>query len=99
MKKKRQPGSQRSSTRAIGSRAERRALWHYRLRGYRILATNVWVGGYELDLVVRRGRSVVFVEVKSKRGPNRGDPLVDPRTHANRSTSRAAVPPSGAMTP
>src|SRR5438552_10510794 len=48
------------------SRAERRALWHYRLRGYRILATNAWVGGYELDLVVRRGRSVVFAEVDRK---------------------------------
>ena len=75
MRKKRPPVSPRSSTRAIGSRAERRALWHYRLRGYRILATNAWVGGYELDLVVRRGRTVVFVEVKSKRGEKRGDPL------------------------
>ena len=24
---------------------ERRALWHYRLRGYRILGTNVRAGG------------------------------------------------------
>ena len=76
MKKKPQRGSrQRSSTRAIGTRAERRALWHYRLRGYRVLATNVWVGGYELDLVLQRGRLIVFCEVKAKRGADRGDPL------------------------
>ncbi len=56
------------STRAAGARAERRALSWYRLRGWRILATNVWVGGYELDLIVRRGRRVAFVEVKAKTG-------------------------------
>lgn len=76
MKKKPPPGSPRpSNTRAIGTRAERRALRHYRLRGYRALATNLWIGGYELDLVLQRGRTIVFCEVKAKRGPDRGDPL------------------------
>ena len=55
--------------------SEQKALRHYRLRCYRILGTNVWIGGYELDLVVRRGRKVVFVEVKSKSGDRVGDPL------------------------
>jgi putative endonuclease len=54
---------------------ERRAARHYRLRGYRILDTNVWAGGYELDLIVRRGRKLVFVEVKGKTGSGFGDPL------------------------
>jgi len=76
VKKKPPPGSPRPfNTRAIGSRAERRALKHYRLRGYRVLATNLWIGGYELDLVLRRGRLIVFCEVKAKRGADRGDPL------------------------
>jgi putative endonuclease len=35
----------------------------------------VWAGGYELDLVVRRGRVLAFVEVKSKAGGGFGDPL------------------------
>ena len=48
---------------------------HYRLRGYRVLATNVWIGGYELDVVARRGRTIVFCEVKAKRGAEAGDPL------------------------
>ena len=54
---------------------ERRAARHYRLRGYRILGTNVWAGGYELDLIARRGRRLVFCEVKGKTGSGYGDPL------------------------
>jgi putative endonuclease len=50
-------------------------MWWYRLRGWRILGTNVWIGGYELDLVVRRGRALRFVEVKEKTGERFGDPL------------------------
>ena len=57
------------------NRGERRALRHYRLRGYRLLAANARVGRYELDLVLRRGRRVVVVEVKAKRGSDYGDPL------------------------
>ena len=57
-----------------GQRAERRALRHYRLRGYRILAANVWIAGYELDLIARRGRRLVFCEVKSKSGTGFGTP-------------------------
>jgi putative endonuclease len=63
------------STSARGRRAERRVAWHYRLRGYRILGRNVRAGGVELDLIVRRGRRVVFCEVKLKEGPGFGDPL------------------------
>lgn len=47
---------------------ERRAYWHYRLRGYRILGTNVRAGRNEIDLIVRRGRELTFVEVKQRRG-------------------------------
>ena len=76
MKKKPPPGSRpRSNTRAIGTRAEQRARRHYRLRGYRVLATNLWIGGYELDLVLQRGRLIVFCEVKAKRGAELGDPF------------------------
>jgi putative endonuclease len=62
------------STRSAGAAVERRAVRHYRLRGYRVLARNVWAGGYELDLVVRRGRRLVFVEVKGKGGNLFGGP-------------------------
>ena len=64
-----------TSTTERGHAAERRVAWRYRLRGYRLLARNVRAGGVELDLIARRGRRVVFVEVKEKRGPRYGDPL------------------------
>lgn len=54
---------------------ERRALLHYRLRGYRLVEANARAGGYELDLVLRRGRRLLVVEVKEKRGAGFGDPL------------------------
>lgn len=57
-----------------GAEAERRARRHYRLRAYRVLAENVWAGGNELDLVVRRGRQLVFCEVKEKLAESFGDP-------------------------
>jgi putative endonuclease len=39
-----------------------------------VLATNVWLAGSELDVVARRGRELVFCEVKSKSGTGFGDP-------------------------
>jgi putative endonuclease len=63
------------STVAAGRAGERRVAWRYRLRGYRVLARNVRAGGVELDLIVRRGRRLVFCEVKLKQGPRYGDPL------------------------
>lgn len=57
------------------NRGERWALRHYRLRGYRLVDANARVGRYELDLVLRRGQSLVFVEVKEKAGSAFGNPL------------------------
>jgi putative endonuclease len=39
-----------------------------------VLGANVWCGGYELDLIVRRGRRLVFCEIKSKAGSRYGLP-------------------------
>ncbi len=73
-----------------GRRAERRAALHYRLRGYRILARNAWAGAYELDLVVRRGRRLVFCEVKEKTGTRFGDPVEMVTDEKQRRVRRAA---------
>ena len=54
---------------------ERRALLHYRLRGYRLLEANARAGPYELDLVLRRGRTVLVAEVKEKSGDGFGHPF------------------------
>jgi putative endonuclease len=64
-------------------------LW-YRLRGWRILGANVWAGGNELDLIVRRGRVLRFVEVKEKGGDGYGDPLEMVTAEKQRRIRRAA---------
>ena len=72
------------------NRAERRAAWHYRLRGYRILGTNVWAGGNEVDVIARRGRRLVFCEVKEKTGTRFGAPTEMVGAEKQRRVRRAA---------
>lgn len=59
--------------RALGLAGERRARWFYRLRAYRIVGRNVRLHGGELDLIVRRGRALVFVEVKTRQSITAGE--------------------------
>jgi putative endonuclease len=54
------------NSRELGRRGERRAAWFYRLRGYRIVARTVRLRHGEIDLIARRGRMLVFVEVKTR---------------------------------
>lgn len=49
-----------------GRRAETVAAWWLRLKGYRVLARRYRTPAGEIDLIVRRGRRVVFVEVKER---------------------------------
>lgn len=65
-------------------------LRHYRLRGWKLLGRNVWIGGNELDLVLRRGRQLVFVEVKAKEGARYGDPFEMVTEEKQRRLRRAA---------
>src|SRR4051812_29959048 len=57
--------STRSHTRGLNNGERRAARW-YRLRGWRVLGANVRAGGNELDLIVRRGRTLRFVEGKER---------------------------------
>jgi putative endonuclease len=79
-----------SSSRARGAEAERRARRFYRLRGYRVLGENVWAAGNELDLIVRRGRRLVFCEVKTKLGEGYGEPAEMVSIEKQRRLRRAA---------
>jgi putative endonuclease len=56
----------------LGPLGERRAAWFYRLRGYAIVARNARFRGGEIDLIVRRGRTLVFVEVKTRQSLTAG---------------------------
>jgi putative endonuclease len=50
----------------------------------------VWIGGNELDLIVRRGRTLGFVEVKAKSDARHGDPFEMVGPEKQRRLRRAA---------
>lgn len=50
-----------------GRRGETLAAWYLRLKGWRVLARRVQTPRGEVDLIARRGRVVIFVEVKWRR--------------------------------
>ncbi len=54
-------------TLSAGRRGEQSAADYLSARGYRILDRNWRAGRYELDIVARRGDTIHFVEVKSRR--------------------------------
>ena len=70
---------------------ERIAARHYRLRGFRILGTNVVAGGNELDLIARRGGRLVFVEVKERSGAAFGGGVAAVNGEKRRRVRRAAA--------
>ena len=53
--------------RELGRFGEERAARYLRLRGYRIMETNYSCRLGEIDLIARRGRYIVFVEVKLRK--------------------------------
>ncbi|MBU0743455.1 YraN family protein, partial [bacterium] len=65
----------------LGRLGESLARLYYEYEGYGVLATRFRVREGELDLVVRRGPDLAFVEVKTRRGEACGVPAaaVTPR--------------------
>ncbi|HEY8190718.1 MAG TPA: YraN family protein [Micavibrio sp.] len=49
-----------------GLRAESFAAWFLRLKGYRIVERRVKTPVGEIDLIARRGKALIFVEVKGR---------------------------------
>ncbi|MGB8842956.1 MAG: YraN family protein [Aliidongia sp.] len=50
-----------------GRRAEFLCGWLLRLKGYRIVARHWKSSSGEIDIIARRGRQLVFIEVKARR--------------------------------
>ena len=75
----------------LGAAGERLAADYLRIRGYQVLARNVREGHAEVDLVVRIGRTVAFVEVKTRTGPGYGHPLESITSAKRREVERVAA--------
>lgn len=61
-----------------GRGAERVALVWLMMRGYRPLARRYAAAGGEIDLVMRRGRTISFVEVKARGTMDAARTSIDP---------------------
>ena len=78
----------RRATERRGRAAEWRALLALMLKGYRPLARRHAAAGGEIDLILRRGGTVVFVEVKARPTATAAQEAIDARKR--RRFSRAA---------
>ncbi|MGD8239604.1 MAG: YraN family protein [Armatimonadota bacterium] len=81
----------RRSTRETGDIAEKHARRVMKQHGYRILETNYWGAGAEVDIVASKDDSIVFAEVKSGSTDEFGSPREWVGRAKQRKLTRAAV--------
>ncbi len=72
-----------------GLRGEVFARWFLRAKGYRVLARRFRCPAGEIDLIVRRGRTIAFVEVKAR--PEREQAAYAVTARQRRRIARAAA--------
>ncbi len=80
-----------TTTHERGTSGESSAALHLKIRGYRILERNFRVPSGEIDLIVRKGGVLAFVEVKLRRTRRRGRPLEAVNERKVRRISAAAA--------
>jgi len=76
-----------------GRHGEQLAVWYLRLKGYTILGQRIRTPRGEVDLVARRGRTIVFVEVKTRDTKAELDLAIDERRLARVAAAAEALAP------
>ena len=80
----------RAAAEKRGHLAETVALWFLRCKGYRLLCRRFKCGSGEVDLVMRKGGTTAFIEVKARATVDEAVIAVTPR-QAKRIASAAAT--------
>nr|CRH08031.1 Putative endonuclease distantly related to archaeal Holliday junction resolvase [Candidatus Magnetococcus massalia] len=77
-------GLAKLSRKLLGDQGERAAAQRMRQQGYKILHRNVRTRYGEIDLIAQQGETLIFCEVKARRGATSGHPAeaIDPRKQA-----------------
>ncbi len=76
------PSAKRQAAEAKGRKAELAAATALRLKGFKILGSRVKTPVGEIDLVARRGRLLIFVEVKARQQHSDGLEAITPHQQA-----------------
>lgn len=83
-----EPDPRRRKAERGGRRAELIAAWYLRLKFYRVLARRYRTPVGEIDLIVRRGNTIAFIEVKQR--PSEAEAIEAVRPSSRRRIAKAA---------
>lgn len=76
---------------SLGSQGESLAVAYLERQRYRIVERNFRCRGGEIDIVARDGKTIVFVEVKTRKDTQYGPPQLAVTPFKQRQISRAAL--------
>ncbi|MCF8720428.1 YraN family protein [Nitrospina gracilis] len=74
----------------FGREGEAAAVRHLKKQGYRILETNYRSSAGEIDIIGEHNRSLVFIEVKTRAGLEKGHPAEALTAHKQRKIGQVA---------
>lgn len=64
-----------TSKKDLGNLGEKLAIGHLKKKGYQILDKNFRYGRGEIDIIAQKNNVIIFVEVKTKKFGDFGDPI------------------------
>jgi len=79
------------SKQSVGRKGENVAVRYLKKRGYKILEQNYRTQSGEIDIIAKEKKTLVFVEVKTRRSRSYGSPKFAVTPRKQRSISKAAL--------